>query len=103
MRQIAYSVFKKLSGGGTPEPTLYAVFLGATDLRYATVDTAKYLREIVDIQLALSKIGCFIGNLFVGALAYADDIALLAPTTRTVRSMLGICDDFAQEYVRHCF
>ena len=55
------------------------------------------------IQLALSKIGCFIGNLFVGALAYADDIALLALTTRTVRSMLGICDDFVQEYVRHCF
>ena len=48
-------------------------------------------------SLALSKIGCFIGNLFVGALAYADDIALLAPTTPAVRLMLGICDDFAQD------
>ena len=44
-------------------------------------------------------IGCFIGNVFVGALAYADDIALLAPTTRAMRLMLGICDDFAQECV----
>ena len=35
----------------------------------------------------------------MGALAYADDIALLAPTTRAMRLMFGICDDFAQEYV----
>ena len=35
----------------------------------------------------------------MGALAHADDIALLAPTTRAMRLMLGICDDFAQEYV----
>ena len=34
----------------------------------------------------------------MGALAYADDIALLAPSTRAMRLMLGICDDFAQEY-----
>ena len=38
------------------------------------------------------------GHVFVGALAYADDIALLAPTTRAIRLMLGICNDFAQEY-----
>ena len=34
----------------------------------------------------------------MGALAYADDIALSAPTTRAMRLMLGICDDFAQAY-----
>ena len=34
----------------------------------------------------------------MGSLAYADDIALLAPTTRAMRLMLGIRDDFAQEY-----
>ena len=34
----------------------------------------------------------------MGALAYADDIALLASSTRAMRLMLGICDDFAQEY-----
>jgi len=31
-----------------------------------------------------SNVGCFIGNVFVGALAYADDIALLAPTPRAI-------------------
>ena len=49
-------------------------------------------------MLAESKMGCFIGNVFVDALAYADIIALLAPTTRAMRLMLGICYDFAQEY-----
>ena len=47
---------------------------------------------------AESKIG-LIGNVFVGALAYADNIALFAQTTRAMRFMLGICDDFAQEHV----
>ena len=35
---------------------------------------------------------------FVDALAYADHIAWLAPTTRAMPLMIGICDDFAQEY-----
>ena len=37
-------------------------------------------------------------NCIYGCIAYADDIALLAPTTRAMRLMLGICDDFAQEH-----
>jgi len=32
------------------------------------------------IQLAQSAVGCHIGNTFVGALAYADDIVMVAPT-----------------------
>ena len=36
-------------------------------------------------------------NVFVRTLAYADDIALLPPTTRSMRLNLGICDDFSQE------
>jgi len=37
---------------------------------------------IDDLLLLLSRsgVGCFIGNNFVGALAYADDIVLAAPT-----------------------
>ena len=35
---------------------------------------------------------------FVGALAYADDIVLLAPTSRAMRRMSTICDDFAAGY-----
>ena len=35
---------------------------------------------------------------FVGALAYADDISLLAPNPSAMRALLRICDSFAAEY-----
>jgi len=30
--------------------------------------------------LVEAKVGCFIGYVFVGVLAYADDVVILAPT-----------------------
>ena len=39
-----------------------------------------------------------IGSNFLGALAYADDIVLLAPTPSATRKLLCICDDYAREY-----
>jgi len=33
-----------------------------------------------------------------GSFAYADDIALLAPTARAIRELLNICDDFATKF-----
>jgi hypothetical protein len=52
------------------------------------------------LLVALSKagIGCFIGSKFVGALAYADDIVLLAPSASALRKMLAICDSYANDY-----
>ena len=35
---------------------------------------------------------------FVGALAYADYIVLLAPSASALRKMLAICDNYAQDY-----
>ena len=34
----------------------------------------------------------------MSALAYADDVSLLASTARAVRLLLGMCYDFAQEF-----
>ena len=34
-------------------------------------------------------------KLFVGVLAYADDLVLLAPTATAMRRMLHICEEFA--------
>ena len=36
--------------------------------------------------------------MFVGALAYADDIVLLAPTARAMRKLLSLCDEFASGF-----
>ena len=48
------------------------------------------------IKLTKSGMGCFFGPFFVGALAYADDLALLAPTATAMRKLLSICDDYGK-------
>ena len=50
------------------------------------------------MALSNAGVGCLIGSNFVGALAYADDIVLLAPPATALRSMFAICDSYASEY-----
>jgi len=50
------------------------------------------------VALAQARVGCFIGSYFVGALAYADDIVLLAPSAFALRKMLAICDSYARDF-----
>lgn len=49
-------------------------------------------------SLKQAGVGCFIGSNFVGALAYADDLVLVAPSPAALRRMLLICDAYASEY-----
>jgi len=42
------------------------------------------------VKLSKAGIGRFVGRNFIGALAYADDIVLLAPTASALRKMLAI-------------
>ena len=48
--------------------------------------------------LSDAKVGCYIGHVFVGALAYADDIVLLALTAKAMRKLLSLCDEFASGF-----
>ena len=68
-----FSIMNGVKQGGIVSPILFCVYIVGLLLR---------LRD--------SKIGCWIGNVYVGALAYADDVTLLAPTPRTMRLQLGI-------------
>ena len=55
----------------------------------------------IDELLATLKdacIGCHIGSQFVGVLAYADDIVLLAPTPDALRLMLKHCDHYTNNF-----
>ena len=49
-------------------------------------------------MLAKAGIGCYIGSNFVGAVAYADDIVLVAPTATALRKLLAICEGYARDY-----
>ena len=50
------------------------------------------------LRLSSACAGCYLGLQFVGALAYADDIILLAPTQYAMRNLLQICDTYAAEF-----
>jgi hypothetical protein len=67
--------------GGVLSPTLFCV----------------YYDELL-LRLERCGSGCYVGTKFVGALSYADDITLLAPSISAVRVMLRVCEDFAREY-----
>ena len=49
-------------------------------------------------QLEQSGVGCYWGHQFVGAVCYADDLALLAPSPSALRLMLKTCTLFAETH-----
>ena len=56
-----------------------------------------YIDELLN-KLCKAGLGCHIGHRFCGALGYADDVVLLAPTLFSLRALLDICSQFATEY-----
>jgi Reverse transcriptase (RNA-dependent DNA polymerase) len=49
-------------------------------------------------KLVNAKVGCFIGNAFLGVLVCADDLALVAPTPFAMRKLLSFCDTYSYDY-----
>ena len=77
----SFGVTNGVKQGGILSPILFCVYM-----------------DILLVSLRDAGIGCFIGESFVGALAYADDIVLLAPTAHAMRRLLSICDKYGSEY-----
>ena len=49
-------------------------------------------------RLQQTGVGCHMGSCFTGALAYADDIILLAPYKSVFSILISVCEDYAAEY-----
>ena len=43
-------------------------------------------------ELSHTNVGCYWDKMFAGAIAYADDITLLAPTPSALRKLLAVCE-----------
>src|SRR5664279_1443206 len=69
----SFSVSNGVKQGAIISPILFCVYL-----------------DVLLIELKKAGLGCFVGNWFAAALAYANDILLLAPSTRAMRRMLLI-------------
>ena len=49
-------------------------------------------------RLKESRIGCYIGNTFCGAIGYADDVSLLCPSLTSLRRLVSITEAFGKEF-----
>jgi len=56
-----------------------------------------YFDELL-CKLRNAGIGCHVGNVFCGAIGYADDVTLLAPTICSLNLMLNTCQRFAESF-----
>jgi hypothetical protein len=49
-------------------------------------------------RLKTLGVGCYVGNTYAGALCYADDLCLLAPSRGAAQQMLSTCEKFANDF-----
>ena len=54
--------------------------------------------DVLLLQLGTSGLGCYIDNVFLGALGYADDIVIMSPSIRGLNEMIRVCESYADEY-----
>lgn len=76
-----FSCSNGVKQGGVLSPTLFCVFF-----------------DQLLTSLKLCGVGCYIGHVYVGALSYADDVVLLAPTRKAASKMLLVCEQFSEEF-----
>ena len=76
-----FSVLNGVKQGGVLSPVLFAVYIDGLLNR-----------------LSKSGVGCYMGNKFMGAVSFADDIKLLTPTFKGMKKLVSICEKYADEY-----
>ena len=84
--------------------TLSSKFSATNGIRQGAIISPLFFNLYIDVllnRLKSKNVGCFIGNMFVGSLGYADDVTLLAPSIGGLQEMLKICDLFAHEFGVH--
>ena len=76
----SFSVKNGVKQGGVLSPRLFNIYL-----------------DVLLCRLKMSGMGCYYGNLYVGSLAYADDV-LLSPTLESLKGMLKICEQYSRDF-----
>ena len=77
----SFNVTNGVKQGGILSPLLFCIYI-----------------DVLLERLRFSNVGCYIGNVYVGGVGYADDICLMAPSCRALRRMLSVCEVFGKEY-----
>ena len=58
---------------------------------------AVYMDDLV-VQLRASGVGCYITDIFIACVLYADDVCLLAPSRTAMQRLLDICSSYAESW-----
>ena len=69
----SFSVKSGVKQGGVLSSRLFSIYL-----------------DVLLCRLKMCGMRCYYGNLYVGCLAYADDVVLLSPTLESLKEMLKI-------------
>ena len=73
----SFRVFSGVRQGGVLSPHLFAI----------------YIDDLI-VKLRSLKNGCYIADLFLACIVYADDICLLAPTRSAMQLLLNTCEEY---------
>jgi len=76
-----FGVANGVKQGGVLSPTLFGIYIDGM------------LKD-----LEASGYGCYVGEVYCGVVAYADDQQLLAPTGYSLRKMVKVCERYASKY-----
>jgi len=76
-----FTVSNGVKQGGVLSPILFNIYM-----------------DILLRKLKATGMGCYVGNIFAGALCYADDIILLTPSRKAMKSFLSVCEDYSTDY-----
>ncbi len=76
-----FGVVNGVKQGGVLSPLLFAVYIDG-----------------LLIRLEETGVGCHMGICFIGALAFADDLNLLAPTLSGLKILIDVCEKYAKEF-----
>ena len=76
-----FNVTNGVKQGGIMSPVLYCIY------------TDGLLNELEN-----SGVGCYVGRVFSGAYAYADDLTILCPSVGALKEMIAICCNYAAEF-----
>ena len=77
----SFAVSNGVKQGGVLSPILFLVYIDGLLTR-----------------LKHNGIGCHVGHQYVGCLAFADNLTLLAPTLQALQKLISICEDYAKEF-----
>ena len=58
---------------------------------------AIYMDEIL-VTLRNLGVGCYVGDIFMGGMGYADDLVLLSPSRTAMQIMLQACEKFGIQH-----